>query len=160
MFFSVREQLKLFFIHPVFLSCVFSWFCAQFLKTAIALFYNKIHSLPQLFEIMFWRTGGMPSSHSALVASLCTSIGFKNGFDSDLFVLALCFLLITVRDALGVRRASGIQARKLNEIGKELSEKKMLSYKPIKEVMGHSPLEVSLGVVLGVSIGAALSLLQ
>lgn len=160
MFVSVREQLKLFFIHPVFLSCVFSWFCAQFLKTAIALFYNKLHSFTQLFEVMFWKTGGMPSSHSALVAALCTSIGLKDGFDSDLFVLALCFLLITVRDALGVRRASGIQARKLNEMGKELGEKKILLYKPMKEVMGHTPLEVTFGIVLGVSIGLALSLLK
>ncbi|MBP3710590.1 MAG: divergent PAP2 family protein [Treponema sp.] len=157
---SVKEQLKLLLVNPVFLSCICSWFCAQFLKTIIALIYNRIKNLPDLFEMMFWRTGSLPSSHSAIVAALCTSIGFHSGFHSDLFILSLCFLLITVRDALGVRRANGIQARRLNEIGKELDSKKIINYAPIKEVQGHTPLEVMVGLLLGFSIGLALSLLQ
>ena len=77
-----------------------------------------------------------------------------------MFILSLCFLLVTVRDALGVRRASGIQAKRLNEIGKELDRQKIIAYTPIKEVQGHTPLEVIVGLLIGFSIGFAFALLQ
>mgnify|MGYP001645187556 CR=1 FL=1 len=99
---SVKEQLKLFLANPVFLACICSWFCSQFLKTIIALLSHKIRSLSVLFEMMVWRTGSLPSSHSAIVSALTTSIGFHSGIHSDVFILSLCFLLVTVRDALGV----------------------------------------------------------
>lgn len=159
MFAACKTQLKLLVANPVFLSCVCSWFCAQFMKTIIALCYGRIHSLGELFEMMTWRTGGLPSSHSATVTSLCACIGFRRGLDSDVFILSFCFLLVTVRDALGVRRASGIQARRINEIGRALSEKGVADYEPIKEVNGHSPLEVFAGCLLGFSIALAFSLL-
>ena len=76
---SLREQFILFLRNPIFLSCVFSWLGAQFLKAAIKLVYGRIHSLAELLEVMFWRTGGMTSSHSALVTSLCTTIAFRDG---------------------------------------------------------------------------------
>ncbi|MBQ9494252.1 MAG: divergent PAP2 family protein [Treponema sp.] len=157
---SIKEQLKLLFTNPVFLSCIVSWFCAQFLKTIIALIYHRIRNLPELFEMMFWRTGGIPSSHSAIISALCTSIAFRSGIHSDIFVLSFCFLLVTVRDALGVRHASGIQARTLNEIGGDLNRAKIIKYTPIKEVKGHTPFEVIVGILLGFSIGCALSTLQ
>ncbi len=145
--------------NPVFLSCVFSWFCAQFIKTIINLCLRKIHSIGELFEFLIWKTGGFPSSHTALVTSLCTSIGFRNGLDSDIFMLATCLMMITIRDALGVRRANGIHARKINEIGKSLAEKNIIEYKPIKEVLGHNPMEVVVGAILGFFIGLAFSTL-
>ena len=160
MFPTVKEELRQFIINPVFLACICSWFCAQFLKTIFALCYGRIHSMSELFEMMFWRTGGLPSSHSAMVSALCTTIGFRSGINSDTFVLALCFFLVTIRDALGVRRASGIQARKLNEIGRKLDSDGILEYKPMKEVQGHSPFEVFVGCLLGFSIGIAFSLLK
>ena len=158
---SFKEQLALFFRNQIFLSCIFSWLGAQFLKTAINLIYGRIHSLSELFEMMIWRTGGMPSSHSALVTCLCTTIGFKDGIHSDIFMLSLCFFMIVIRDAFGVRRSSGIQSQKLNKIGKELAEKKVLdTYDSIKEVNGHTPMEVICGCILGFFIGMAFSLLK
>lgn len=158
---TFREQFILFLKNPVFLSCLFSWFGAQFLKAAIKLIYGKINSLGELLEVMVWRTGGMPSSHSSLVTSLCTTIGFRNGINSDIFCFALVFFLVVIRDAFGVRRSSGMQAHKLNEIGNELSTKSILDiFKPLKEVDGHTPMEVLCGCFLGFFIGLAFSLLK
>jgi uncharacterized protein len=159
MLINARTQFNLLFTNPVFLACVSSWFCAQFIKTVIKLFYGQIRSIRQLCELMFWRTGGMPSSHSALVSSLCTSIAFRSGTNSDIFVLSLGFFLITVRDAVGVRRANGVQARRLNEIVRVLNEKHIADFKYIKEVQGHSPMEVFIGCLLGFFIGVAFSVL-
>ena len=117
MFSTVLKQIQSLIENPVFLACVTSWFSAQFLKTLIKLLAGKISSLPELFALLLWRTGGMPSSHSSLVTTLCATIGFRAGINSDIFVLSLGFALITIRDALGVRRASGIQAKVLNEVG-------------------------------------------
>ena len=154
---SAKDQIRQFFSNPVFLSCVFSWFCAQLIKTLIKLFSGKIHSVRELFELMFWRTGSMPSSHSALVSTLCTTIAFRSGLNSDVFLLSLGLFLITIRDAVGVRRANGIQAKELNRIGRMLKEKGLMDFKPIKEVQGHTPAEVAIGCLLGFFIGIAFS---
>lgn len=157
---STREQLKLFITNPVFLACVFSWLSAQFIKTLIKLFSGKIHSFKELFELLFWRTGSMPSSHAALVSCLSTTIGFRSGFNSDVFILSLGFFMVTIRDAVGVRRSSGIQAKMINEMGKKLSENGLMEYKPIKEVQGHTPMEVFIGCLLGFTIGFAFCVLK
>jgi acid phosphatase family membrane protein YuiD len=138
---------------------VTSWFFAQFVKAVIKLVTGKVSSIKELAGILVWRTGGMPSSHSSCVLSVSTSIGFKSGFNSAVFLLSLCFALVVVRDAMGVRRSSGMQARAINEIGAELSERKMLAFKPVKEVQGHRPLEVIVGCFLGFFIGLAFSIL-
>ena len=157
---TFREQFILFLRNPIFLSCIFSWLGAQFLKAAIKLIYGRIHSIAELLEVMLWRTGGMPSSHSALVTSLCVTIAYRHGLDSDLFVFALCFYLVVIRDAFGVRRSSGIQARKINELGNELKAKGIIEeYKPLKEVDGHTPMEVLCGCLLGFFVGLSFSLL-
>ena len=154
------QQLILLLKNPILLSCIFSWVGAQFLKTAISLIYGRIHSIGQLLETMIWKTGGMPSSHSALVTSLCTTIGFKNGVNSDLFILSFCFFMVVIRDAFGVRRSSGIQAKKINELGKELGDKGVIKpYSAIKEVNGHTPMEVLCGCIMGFFIGLSFSLL-
>lgn len=155
---SLGEQISLLIHNPVLLACISSWFCAQFIKTVISVLYGKIHSMLELVESLIWKTGGLPSSHSALVASLCTCIAFRNGLDSDIFILAFCFFMVTIRDAVGVRRSSGIQAKKINEIGKKLHEKNIIEFKAIKEVNGHTPMEVTIGCLLGVIIGLAYSL--
>ena len=157
---NAREQIKLLFTNPILLSCIFSWLSAQFLKTMIKLFSRKVHSFKELFELFFWRTGSMPSSHSALVTTLCTTIGYRSGINSDVFILSIGFFLVTIRDAVGVRRASGIQATILNKIGQKLSEKGIMDFKPIKEVQGHTPAEVAIGCLLGFFIGLAFSVLK
>ena len=158
---NFKEQFILFLQNPILLSCIFSWLGAQFLKAAIKLIYGRIHSFKELIEVMVWRTGGMPSSHSALVTSLCTTIAFRHGLHSDIFIFALCFFLVVIRDAFGVRRSSGLQAKKINELGNELQDKKVIdSYKSIKEVNGHTPMEVLCGCLLGFFVGLSFSLLK
>lgn len=155
-----KEQLKNFLLNPVWLSCLTSWFCAQFIKTVTALCRHSIKHLSDLFALMIWRTGGMPSSHSSLVSALCTSLAFREGLTSNIFILSFCLFLITTRDAFGVRRTSGIQAKKLNDLGAKLDERGIVSYTPIKVVQGHTPLEVLSGIVLGFLIGLAFYLLK
>ena len=158
MFTLLSDQVKKFFSNPVLLACISSWFCAQFIKTVISILYGRIHSLYELVENLIWKTGGLPSSHSALVASLSTTVGFRNGISSDIFILSLCFFMVTIRDAVGVRRSNGIQAQKINEIGRLLNKKDIIDYKPIREVNGHTPMEVTIGCLLGFFIGLAFSL--
>lgn len=159
MLLETKNVLSKLIVNPVFLSCIFSWFGAQFIKTLIKLLCGKIHSLKELIELLLWRTGGMPSSHSAIVVGLTTSIGFNSGVLSDVFILSICFTLVVIRDAVGVRRSSGIQAKVLNEIGQELSNKEIINFKQIKEIQGHTPLEVIVGCLLGFFIGIAFSVL-
>lgn len=156
---SIQEQLNELFLHPVFLSAVFSWLSAQFIKTVSALLLGRIKSFKELIALLLWRTGGMPSSHSALVCSITTAIGYSAGFNSEVFILAVCFSLVVIRDSVGVRRASGLQARKINEMGNTLQEKEIIEFKKIKEVHGHKPLEVLIGCLLGLCIGIGFSVL-
>ena len=158
MFTLLSDQVKKFLSNPVLLACISSWFCAQFIKTVISILYGRIDSLYELVENLIWKTGGLPSSHSALVASLSTTVGFRNGISSDIFILSLCFFMVTIRDAVGVRRSNGIQAQKINEIGRLLNKKDIIDYKPIREVNGHTPMEVTIGCLLGFFIGLAFSL--
>jgi len=179
-------QLKSLLTSPTFLACVFSWLCAQFLKTVIKLFSGKVHSIGELFELMLWRTGSMPSSHSAVVACVCICVGLKSGLNSDVFIVSFILYFITIRDALGVRLSNGIQAKRINEIisflfSKDKQKKQYLNkssnsdnenlvndisevddfnLKEVKEVNGHTPMEVIVGSLLGFFIGIAFSVLK
>jgi acid phosphatase family membrane protein YuiD len=86
---------------------------------------------------------------------MATSVAFWEGIDSNLFIVTMFFALIIMRDAMGVRRSSGIQARVLNLLGRKLAEGVKFEYHPIKEVHGHAPLEVVIGALLGIFIAAA-----
>ena len=155
------EKLIMFFTHPTFLAGIFSWLGAQFLKTLIHLIYGRIKTIKDLIANMFWRTGGMPSSHSAVVTAVCTSIGIREGVTSSIFMLSLLITFITMRDAVGVRRSSGMQSQKLNELGRELEKNECIEeYKPIKEVNGHTPIQVIMGAIIGFLIGLSMSLLM
>jgi acid phosphatase family membrane protein YuiD len=101
----------------------------------------------------------MPSSHAALVSSLTTSIAVKEGIHSNLFAVCLFMALIIMRDAMGVRRSSGIQAKSLNSLGKSMEERMGVEYHAVKEVQGHTPLEVVVGALLGLFIAAAYAFL-
>ena len=103
---------------------------------------------------VLWRTGGMPSSHSAVVAALATAVGFTEGAESPLFISLLFYGLLVVRDALGVRRAAGMQARLLNSIGRFLEKDRDFDFRPVKEIHGHRLSEVTVGVILGFFIAA------
>jgi acid phosphatase family membrane protein YuiD len=144
------------FMNPVFLSAMISLLTAQFIKMLINIFKYRSNSLKDVLLTFLWKTGGMPSSHSALVVALTTSVAFVDGPASDIFVITVFFSLIVIRDAMGVRRSAGIQARTLNILGRELSNRFGLSFRPVKEVQGHSPLQVAVGGLLGFFIAFAI----
>jgi len=148
-----------FFENTVFLSSFTSLCVAQLLKGVIYLLSGRVKRTRELVEIIAWRTGGMPSSHASVVCALATSIAFVEGLTSNIFVLSLWFALIVLRDAMGVRRSAGLSARALNALGRAASEKLGVDFHAVKEVQGHTPLEVVLGGLLGVFIAAGLYLL-
>lgn len=145
--------------NPIFLSAFLSLFFTQLLKAILALSRTRSKSLRETLLILLWRTGGMPSSHSALTASIATAIGFRDGFNSSVFILSVFFFLVVIRDAVGVRRSAGIIARSLNLLGREMTDKTGASFHPVKEVNGHTPAEVFVGSLIGLFIGLAFSLL-
>jgi len=121
--------------------------------------------LAQVSKVIIWRlrqgktdlkllvsSGGMPSSHSALVSALATSVGLQEGFDSAAFAIALVMALIVMYDAAGVRRAASIQAHILNQILEELFKGHPISEERLRELLGHTPLEVLIGALMGVVV--------
>lgn len=153
------SDLLLLFANPVFLASISSWFFAQLMKAVIYLFISPRRSIREVLITFFWKTGGMPSSHSALVTALTVSIGFNEGFNSNIFIVALCLALIVIRDSLGVRRSSGLQARLLNQLNRDMATRFGISHPSVKEIHGHAPLEVMVGAIFGVFIAVAFALL-
>lgn len=126
---------------------VIAWFIAQTLKVILTLLAKRRFDIKR-----FVGSGGMPSSHSAFVVSMATSIGQVHGYNSVSFALSTAFALVVMYDAAGVRRAAGRQAAVLNDIIDMLQAKKGLSEKKLKELIGHTPIEVIVGAVLGIVI--------
>lgn len=104
-------------------------------------------------------TGGMPSSHSALVTGLATSVGLTEGFTSTIFDVALVLAMVVMYDAAGVRRAAGKQARIINQIIFDLQHSLSFQESRLKELLGHTPLEVIGGALLGIVIALLLNAL-
>ena len=144
---------------PVFLSAFTSWFLAQIMKAVIVLLRSPRRSAREVTLTLLWKTGGMPSSHSSLVAALATAVAFEEGVGSTIFIVSLCLALIVIRDSLGVRRSSGLQARTLNRLGGEISSRFGIEYVPVKEIQGHAPLEVVVGALVGLFIAVAFAIL-
>jgi acid phosphatase family membrane protein YuiD len=151
--------LKALFENMIFLSTASSLCIAQLLKGLICVLNDRKKTTQELLGVIAWRTGGMPSSHAALVTSLSASIAFVEGISSNLFVFSLWFALVVLRDAMGVRRAAGLLARALNSLGRQAAEKSGLDFHAVKEVQGHTPLEVLVGGLLGIFIAAGFFLL-
>jgi acid phosphatase family membrane protein YuiD len=146
------DAIKSLFGNIIFLSTFTSLCTAQILKMFFYLITNKEKKPWDAIQTAVWRTGGMPSSHSAIVCSLTTSTGIKDGISSDLFIFCLIFTMVVLRDALGVRRAAGMQAKAINTLGKQTAEKTGLEFKSIKEIQGHTPFEVLVGAILGILV--------
>lgn len=106
----------------------------------------------------FLDTGGMPSTHSATVSALALAVGLREGFGSSLFAVALVFALIIMYDAAGIRRAAGMHAKLLNQLMEELSQVVKLGPQrgPLKELLGHTYLEVLAGALLGAGVALLL----
>ncbi|MDR2110633.1 MAG: divergent PAP2 family protein [Spirochaetaceae bacterium] len=153
---SVRlDSVKAFVENPIFLSSISSWLFAQLVKAVVALLRSHKSTAREILETVAWRTGGMPSSHAALVSAMAASAAIREGIGSNLFVVSFLIAIIVMRDAMGVRRSAGLQARALNTIGRILAERMGIEFHPVKEVHGHAPLEVVIGALLGIFIAAA-----
>lgn len=136
--------------NPYLLTGVSSWLIAQVLKVIIYAILNKKIDITRLFG-----DGGMPSGHSATVSSLATVTALLCGPGSFQFAIATILAIIVCHDAMGVRRETGKQAVVLNDILKifeTLSEETLPEVK-LKELVGHSPLQVTMGVLIGVANG-------
>lgn len=153
-FTSLGDTLSAFFANPVILSSITSWLLSQLIKGIIAFFKIREKRLKQVLEALLWSTGGMPSSHAAVVTSMAAALAFYEGVGSNLFAVSLFVAMVVMRDAVGVRRASGLQALALNLLGKNAAEKLGIDFQPVKEIKGHAPLEVLVGGILGILIAA------
>ncbi len=135
------SEFSAFIDNSVLFWSLFSCLLAQFFKIIFYFFSTgKIR-----YAIMF-ETGGMPSSHSALITAATSGIGFELGFDNPIFALATAVSLIVMYDASGVRKSSGIQAAEINKLTKKIDPKSQVD---LKETLGHTKFEVFVGSLLG-----------
>ena len=102
----------------------------------------------------------MPSAHSAMVGGLATSVGMREGFGSTIFAVTFAFAVVVMFDASTVRRATGLQARLLNQIIDEVFKNHHLSAQKLIEILGHTRLEVGAGLDVGIAIGTLISWLM
>jgi acid phosphatase family membrane protein YuiD len=127
---------------------VLVWFAVQVWKFLSPLIFRR-----EFNPSLLWTTGGMPSSHSALVTALAISVGINTGFDSPLFAVSAVLAIVVMYDAAGVRQAAGKQAQKINLIVEELLSGHPLNEDHLRELLGHTPLQVTVGALVGL-VGA------
>ena len=142
------SYISLFFHNTTLMAAVISWLMAQIIKTLLTLIHTKSFVPERLFG-----AGGMPSAHSAMVCALTMCVAHFCGFESPEFAITICFAAVVIYDAMGVRRAAGEQAKVINRmvdiLEKEGSE---ITEKELKEYLGHTPIEVLAGVLLGIIV--------
>lgn len=144
---AVLELLQ----NKILLISIFSWFVAQFIKLILTLIQCNKLDLSRMIG-----SGGMPSSHSSFVMSLSVSVGKDYGYDSASFAISLVLALIVMYDASGVRRAAGQQAAVINKIMEQLESSNIALDEKLKELLGHTPVEVLAGAFLGIIIALIL----
>jgi uncharacterized protein len=133
--------------NKIFLTTLSAWVIAQTIKVTIGVIREK------RFDFRwFVGTGGMPSSHAAGASCLATAIGLDYGFGSVYFALAASFAAVVMFDAQGVRRATGKQARILNKITEDIYWRGRINDNRLRELVGHTPIEVIVGALLGIAI--------
>lgn len=132
--------------NSVLITALIGWFAAQALK--IVLSWDK-----KLDFKRFVGSGGMPSSHAAFVMSLTMAVGFENGFDSAAFAISAVLAFVVMYDAAGIRRSAGQQAAILNKLVESVVKADFPgTEKKLKELLGHTPIEVFGGAILGIII--------
>lgn len=133
------------------ISAAIGWGLAQIIKTILHLIVTKKFDAERLIG-----TGGMPSSHSATVCGLATAAAINYGVGSAEFAIAAILAIVVMYDALGVRRETGKQAVVINEMIKLFNDmgSKMTAEQKLKEFVGHSPLQVLAGAILGIIVAA------
>ena len=146
----IRDVLNL---NPILTVALLAWFVAQVLKTIINFILLGKFQLERM-----WGDGGMPSAHSATVCAMVIATARSEGFSSAIFAVAAVVAIITMHDAMGVRRETGEQAKVLNKMIEQwidVTEKNapFLQNMHLKEMVGHTPLQVVAGVLLGSLVG-------
>ena len=144
-------------MNRILLIAILSWCLSQVIKTLINLFKNGKFDFERLFG-----AGGWPSAHSSMVCSASVAVGRTEGFNSTIFAVVAIFSLITMYDAMGVRREASRHAKAINKINRYLSDMKNpasfediataanKSIQALKEYVGHTPFEVVSGAVIGI----------
>ncbi|MDD5438596.1 MAG: divergent PAP2 family protein [Candidatus Omnitrophica bacterium] len=130
-----------------FISVFTSWFIAQTIKVAIGIVRERRFNFK-----WFVGTGGMPSSHAAAVGGLAAAFAYEYGINSPLFVLTIVLAVIVVSDAQGVRRSAGKQAEILNKILDDIYWKKKIQEDRLKELLGHTPIQIFVGMIIGIVV--------
>lgn len=140
--------------NTVFWSAFTGWFVAQGIKVVLTLVKEKRFKLERIMG-----SGGMPSSHSATVVAATFAVGEKLGYYSPLFALGAVFSFIVMYDAANVRMESGKQAKAINHIIEKMKEQTLhiQTDRELKELLGHTYLEVAVGAALGCFIGIVMS---
>lgn len=136
--------------NKIFITAAIGWLVAQLLKTLIHVFLTREFVAERLVG-----SGGMPSSHSSTVCALVTATCFEFGPGSFEFAITAIFAIIVMYDAMGVRRETGLQAKLLNDILKtfeDMGRSEISAHDKLKEFVGHTPLQVLMGAILGVLI--------
>ena len=130
-----------------------AWAVAQALKVMLTLAISRRFDKSRVLG-----SGGMPSSHSAMACALLMTIGFREGFSSSIFALAFCFSGVVMYDAAGVRRSTGKNAAVINQLMDMLSGNGYtFDEKRLKELVGHTPIQVLAGALLGTLIGTLMA---
>lgn len=136
------------FLHnPILAPALTSWIAAQLIKLVLTLIFQRRLDLVRLIG-----SGGMPSSHSATVTTAAVTTGLVLGFDSVFFGIAMVIALVVMYDAAGVRRAAGKQAKLLNELIDNYFSEHYINQAKLKELLGHTPIEVLAGALLGIIV--------
>ncbi len=136
------------FENSILWTAIIGWFTAQVLKVIFVCIKHK-----RLDFRRFVGSGGMPSSHSSTVMALSTATGLTEGFSSTVFAVSLVLAMVVMYDAAGVRRAAGQQAKILNKIVDDWGKASPAdTEKKLKELLGHTPVEVFAGAILGIVI--------
>ena len=151
------EQIRLLLSNKILLAGILAWATAQVLKALIYAAVYKTFKLERLFG-----DGGMPSAHSATVVSMATATAIGYGLDSFQFAVTAMLAIIVMHDACGVRLETGKQAKLLNEFIEMFKSEGRItvwSEQRLKEFVGHTPLQVAGGLILGVAVGTVIALL-
>lgn len=145
----MKRVIFLLMSNKVLIAAGVSWMAAQLIKTLLTFISTGKFDSERIFG-----AGGMPSAHSAMVCSLLMGIGGTRGVNSPEFAMAIAFAGVTMYDAMGVRRAAGEQAKVINRMVDviEKNEAEEISDKELKEYLGHTPLEVLAGALLGIIV--------
>ena len=133
--------------NQVFITVLVAWFIAQSAKVFVGVITEKRFNFK-----WFVGTGGMPSSHAATVSSLATAVALEYGVSSPIFAITLAFAWIILMDAQGFRRSVGKQAEILNVMLDDIYWKKNVKEEELKELLGHTPVEVLVGVAIGILV--------